>query len=93
MDAAYFARVEAIQFTIAHDDGIGAKLGRGGIVLAGVSRTSKTPTSIYPRQPADKIPYSRSPATADSFSVKRDGHWACHERGTADSGAAQPRCR
>jgi regulator of PEP synthase PpsR (kinase-PPPase family) len=38
LDAAYFARVDAIQFTIAHDDGVGS---------AGVSRTSKTPTSIY----------------------------------------------
>ncbi|MAC12326.1 MULTISPECIES: pyruvate, water dikinase regulatory protein [Novosphingopyxis] len=48
LDAAYFARVEAIQFTIAHDDGL---LQEGweeaDIILAGVSRTSKTPTSIY----------------------------------------------
>ena len=48
LDAAYFARVEAIQFTIAHDDGIGwENWERADIVLAGVSRTSKTPTSIY----------------------------------------------
>jgi [pyruvate, water dikinase]-phosphate phosphotransferase / [pyruvate, water dikinase] kinase len=48
MDAAYFARVEAIQFTIAHDDGIGWENWEAAdIVLAGVSRTSKTPTSIY----------------------------------------------
>jgi [pyruvate, water dikinase]-phosphate phosphotransferase / [pyruvate, water dikinase] kinase len=48
MDAAYFARVEAIQFTIAHDDGINAQnWEEADIVLAGVSRTSKTPTSIY----------------------------------------------
>ncbi len=48
LDAAYFARVEAIQFTIAHDDGIGWENWEAAdIVLAGISRTSKTPTSIY----------------------------------------------
>jgi regulator of PEP synthase PpsR (kinase-PPPase family) len=48
LDAAYFARVDAIQFTIAHDDGLGVEnWEEADIVLAGVSRTSKTPTSIY----------------------------------------------
>ena len=48
MDAAYFERVDAIQFTIAHDDGAGwENWEEADIVLAGVSRTSKTPTSIY----------------------------------------------
>ncbi len=48
LDAAYFARVDAIQFTIAHDDGIGAEDWEDAdLVLAGISRTSKTPTSIY----------------------------------------------
>ena len=48
LDAAYFARVDAIQFTIAHDDGIAPEnWEEADIVLAGVSRTSKTPTSIY----------------------------------------------
>jgi hypothetical protein len=48
LDAAYFARVEAIQWTIAHDDGIAAEeWEESDIVLAGVSRSSKTPTSIY----------------------------------------------
>ncbi len=48
MDEAYFKRVDAIQFTIAHDDGIGwENWEEAQIVLAGVSRTSKTPTSIY----------------------------------------------
>ncbi len=48
MDAAYFARVDAIQFTIAHDDGINSQnWEEADILLAGVSRTSKTPTSIY----------------------------------------------
>lgn len=48
LDAAYFRRVDAIQFTIAHDDGIGAEdWEEADILLAGVSRSSKTPTSIY----------------------------------------------
>ena len=48
MDEAYFARVEAIQFTIAHDDGVlWEDWELADIVLAGVSRSSKTPTSIY----------------------------------------------
>ena len=48
MDDAYFERVEAIQFTIAHDDGVAwEEWEEADIVLAGVSRCSKTPTSIY----------------------------------------------
>ena len=48
MDDAYFKRVDAIHFTIAHDDGVAWEdWEEADIVLAGVSRTSKTPTSIY----------------------------------------------
>lgn len=48
MDDAYFKRVDAIHYTIAHDDGIGSENWEDAdIVLAGVSRSSKTPTSIY----------------------------------------------
>jgi regulator of PEP synthase PpsR (kinase-PPPase family) len=48
LDEAYFARVDAIQFTIAHDDGIAPEdWEEADVVLAGVSRCSKTPTSIY----------------------------------------------
>ncbi len=48
MDDDYFKRVDAIQYTIAHDDGIGHEnWEQADIVLAGVSRSSKTPTSIY----------------------------------------------
>ena len=48
MDEAYFARVEAIHFTMAHDDGMAHEgWENADIVLAGVSRSSKTPTSIY----------------------------------------------
>ena len=44
----YYNRIEAIQFTISHDDGkIISDLDKSDVVLVGVSRTSKTPTSIY----------------------------------------------
>jgi [pyruvate, water dikinase]-phosphate phosphotransferase / [pyruvate, water dikinase] kinase len=48
LDEAYFARVDAIQYTIAHDDGLAWEdWEEADILLAGVSRSSKTPTSIY----------------------------------------------
>ncbi len=48
MDKAYFQRVDAINYTMVHDDGAGADdWEEADIVIAGVSRTSKTPTSIY----------------------------------------------
>jgi len=44
----YFRRIEAIQFTVGHDDGQGLDtLGEADIVLVGVSRASKTPLSIF----------------------------------------------
>jgi len=48
LDADYYKRIEAIQFTMSHDDGkIINDIEKSDIVLLGVSRTSKTPTSIY----------------------------------------------
>ena len=44
----YYQRIEAIQFTMNHDDGNSTKdIQKSDIILLGVSRTSKTPTSIY----------------------------------------------
>ena len=44
----YYERIEAIQFTMNHDDGNSAnEIDKSDIILVGVSRTSKTPTSIY----------------------------------------------
>ena len=44
----YYDRIEAIQFTISHDDGNSiSDIEKSDIILVGVSRTSKTPTSIY----------------------------------------------
>jgi regulator of PEP synthase PpsR (kinase-PPPase family) len=43
----YFRRMSAIEFAVKFDDGVGAGLHEADIVLVGVSRTSKTPLSIY----------------------------------------------
>lgn len=44
----YFKRTEAVEFTVKHDDGLGLdSISQADIVLLGISRTSKTPLSIY----------------------------------------------
>ncbi len=48
LDKDYYNRIEAVQFTISHDDGkIISDLEDSDVILVGISRTSKTPTSIY----------------------------------------------
>jgi regulator of PEP synthase PpsR (kinase-PPPase family) len=48
LDADYFRRIDALNFTMAHDDGrLPDNLDDADIILLGISRTSKTPTSIY----------------------------------------------
>ena len=48
LDAAYFKRIDALNFTMVHDDGkLPENLDEADIVIVGISRTSKTPTSIY----------------------------------------------
>ena len=48
MDDAYFRRVSAIDFAMRHDDGKRLKdLEEADVILVGVSRTSKTPTSVF----------------------------------------------
>jgi regulator of PEP synthase PpsR (kinase-PPPase family) len=47
LDSAYFRRVAAIEFAVKYDDGVGGGLEEADIVLVGVSRTSKTPLSMY----------------------------------------------
>jgi hypothetical protein len=48
LNAEYFRRIDALNFTMLHDDGQHAEnLEEADVVLVGVSRTSKTPTSIY----------------------------------------------
>ena len=48
LNEEYYERIEAIQFTMNHDDGNSVEeLHKSDLILLGVSRTSKTPTSIY----------------------------------------------
>ena len=48
LNEEYYKRIEAIQFTMNHDDGnLIKEIQKSDIILLGVSRTSKTPTSIY----------------------------------------------
>ena len=48
LDDDYYKRIEAIQYTMSHDDGKKVDdLSNADVILLGVSRTSKTPTSIY----------------------------------------------
>ncbi|MBV9261381.1 MAG: kinase/pyrophosphorylase, partial [Pseudolabrys sp.] len=48
LNAEYFQRIDALNFTMMHDDGQHVEgLDDADVVLVGVSRTSKTPTSIY----------------------------------------------
>lgn len=48
LDAEYFQRIDALNFSMAHDDGkLPENLDDAEIIILGISRTSKTPTSIY----------------------------------------------
>ncbi len=48
LNSDYFKRIEALNYTMMHDDGqLSADLESADVILLGVSRTSKTPTSIY----------------------------------------------
>jgi regulator of PEP synthase PpsR (kinase-PPPase family) len=48
LDAQYYRRIDALNFAMAHDDGqLTEDLNEAEVVLVGVSRTSKTPTTIY----------------------------------------------
>lgn len=48
LDADYFRRIDALNFTMRHDDGLLPEdLNQADIIILGISRTSKTPTSIY----------------------------------------------
>ena len=47
LDHSYFRRIEAIEFAVKYDDGVGGGLEEADLVLVGVSRTSKTPLSMY----------------------------------------------
>jgi [pyruvate, water dikinase]-phosphate phosphotransferase / [pyruvate, water dikinase] kinase len=47
LDHTYFRRIEAIEFAVKYDDGVAGGLDEADLILVGVSRTSKTPLSMY----------------------------------------------
>src|SRR5919199_6749877 len=47
LNSTYFKRMEAIEFAVKFDDGVGRGIEEADVVLVGVSRTSKTPLSMY----------------------------------------------
>lgn len=48
VDDSYFKRIEAIEYTVKHDDGKTlSDLGKADVILVGISRTSKTPLSVF----------------------------------------------
>lgn len=48
LNSDYFRRIDAVNFTMSHDDGQGLEdIEKSDIIILGVSRTSKTPTSVY----------------------------------------------
>jgi hypothetical protein len=56
LDAGYFQRIDALNFAMAHDDGrLPEDLNHADIIILGISRTSKTPTSIYLAQRGYKV--------------------------------------
>ena len=74
LDDAYYSRIEAVDFSMAHDDGQNVKgLVDADIILLGVSRTSKTPTCMYLAHRGYKagniplVPGAPLPAILDSY--------------------------
>ncbi|MDA8098633.1 MAG: kinase/pyrophosphorylase [Nitrospiraceae bacterium] len=56
VDEKYFKRIDAIEYTLGHDDGRGTeRLKEADIVIVGLSRSSKTPTSFYLAQEGYKV--------------------------------------
>jgi len=56
VDEQYFKRIDAIEYTLGHDDGRGAeRLHEADIVILGLSRSSKTPTSFFLAQEGYKV--------------------------------------
>lgn len=56
VDEKYFKRIEAMEFTLTHDDGKTLKgINEADLVILGLSRTSKTPTSFYLAQQGFKV--------------------------------------
>ena len=77
LNAEYFKRIDALNYTMMHDDGQHVEgLEEADVVLVGVSRTSKTPTSIYLANRGVRtanvplVPGIAIPSTSGTFAVR-----------------------
>ncbi len=81
LDADYFRRIDALNFSMAHDDGhLPEDLNEADIIVLGISRTSKTPTSIYLAQRGYKtanMPLVPSIALPESLSKPHTAFVVC----------------
>lgn len=81
LDADYFRRIDALNFTMNHDDGrLPENLDEADIIVLGISRTSKTPTSIYLAQRGLKtanLPIVRSIPLPDSLTQPTTAFIVC----------------
>lgn len=81
LDASYFRRIDALNFTMVHDDGrLPEDLNEADIVILGISRTSKTPTSIYLAQRGYKtanIPIIPDIPIAEALTVPHSAFVVC----------------
>ncbi|MBD1151934.1 kinase/pyrophosphorylase [Pelagibacterales bacterium SAG-MED22] len=79
LNEEYYNRIEAIQFTMNHDDGnLLNDIDKSDIILVGVSRTSKTPTSIYLANKGfrtSNIPLVNENSLPEK--LKKDPHFTC----------------
>ncbi len=79
LNEEYYDRIEAIQFTMNHDDGnLLNDIDKSDIILVGVSRTSKTPTSIYLANKGfrtSNIPLVNENSLPEK--LKKDPHFTC----------------
>ncbi len=71
IDDRYYKKIDAIGFTVEHDDGLGQFIGEADIVLVGLSRTCKTPISMYLAcnygMKVANIPIVSNPALTDNL--------------------------
>src|SRR5436190_117900 len=102
LNADYFKRIDALNYTMLHDDGQHLEgLEEADVVLVGVSRTSKTPTSIYMANPGARLKRPRaqrwafSRNAAASRSLERCRYGSTTNRSYSRPGARSdiPSCR
>ena len=91
LNAEYFKRIDALNYTMIHDDGQHVEgLEDADVVLVGVSRTSKTPTSIYLANRGRTAGAGHSVAASAGDVEKAIGRQPSCDAGAVDPGPAKP---